>query len=391
MKRPSCGLGDLELISPDKGEGRAMSGRIDTVAVMGLGKVGLLAAGLLHETGFRVKGFDLRNEADLPFPVEALDLRDNQAFTRLIEGCDAVVSCLPYQFNTGIASAAHELGVHYFDLTEDVRSTKAIMQMSATARCAMAPQCGLAPGFIAIAGASMAEEFDRIRSIRLRVGALPQNPTGQLGYAFNWSPEGVVNEYLNDCQVIEDGEIKWVSPLEWLETIVINGVQLESFTTSGGLGTMCETYRGRVENLDYRTIRYPGHAQLMNFFFHELLMRTDRKKAGEILVNAKPPVAEDVVYVHASVEGWKEDSLSRDEFVRAYYPLEIAGARWRAISWTTAASLCAVVEMVRDGVLPGKGFIRQEMIPLEDFLRTANGRLFAGKPHGGRKQHGVPR
>lgn len=263
-----------------------------------------------------------------------------------------------------------------------------IIQLSETSGDVMAPQCGLAPGFIAIAGASMAEEFERIRSIRLRVGALPQNPTGQLGYAFNWSPEGVVNEYLNDCQVIEDGEINWVSPLEWLETIVINGVQLESFTTSGGLGTMCVTYRGRVENLDYRTIRYPGHARLMNFFFHELLMRTDRKKAGEILVNAKPPVTEDVVYVHVSVEGWKKDSLSRDEFVRAYYPLEIAGARWRAISWTTAAALCAVVEMVRDGVLPGKGFIRQEMIPLEDFLRTANGRLFAGKPNEGRKRQG---
>jgi hypothetical protein len=113
--------------------------------------------------------------------------------------------------------------------------------------------------------------------------------------------------------------------LEWLETIVIHGVQLEAFTTSGGLGTMCETYGGRVENLDYKTIRYPGHAKLMNFFFHELLMRKDRKKAGEILVHAKPPVTEDVVYVHASAEGWKGETLSRDEFVRAYYPVEIAG------------------------------------------------------------------
>lgn len=369
-------------------KGLTMSARIGSVAVLGLGKVGLLAAGLLHETGFRVMGADMRTEPDLPFPVKTLDLAGGQSFTRLIEGFDAVVSCLPYHFNVEIASAAHELGTHYFDLTEDVHATKKIIEMSDTSGAVMAPQCGLAPGFIAIAGASMAEAFDRIRSIKLRVGALPQNPTGQLGYAFNWSPEGVVNEYLNDCQVIEDGEIKWVSPLEWLETIVINGVQLESFTTSGGLGTMCETYLGRVENLDYRTIRYPGHAKLMNFFFHELLMRTDRKRAGEILVNAKPPVTEDVVYVHASVEGWKKESLSRDEFVRAYYPMEIAGCRWRAISWTTAAALCAVVEMVSDGILPERGPIRQEMIPLEEFLRTSNGRLYAGKPHGGRKRRG---
>ena len=256
----------------------------------------------------------------------------------------------------------------------------------------MAPQCGLAPGFIAIVGASLAENFDRIRSIKLRVGALPQHPTGLLGYAFNWSPEGVVNEYLNDCEVIEDGVRKWVSPLEWLETIVIQGVQLEAFTTSGGLGTMCETYGERVENLDYKTIRYPGHAKLMNFFFHELLMRQDRKRAGEILVHAKPPVTEDVVYVHASAEGWKGEALSRDEFVRAYYPVDIAGRTWRAISWTTAASACAVVEMVGNGSLPGKGFLKQEEIPLSDFLKTINGRLYAGKPHGGKTQghHAMP-
>ena len=97
-----------------------------------------------------------------------------------------------------------------------------------------------------------------------------------MGYAFNWSPEGVVNEYLNDCEVIEDGERKWVSPMEWHEILYIDGIKLEAFTTSGGLGTMCDTYLGQVENIDYKTMRYPGHMKLMNFFFHELLMREDR-------------------------------------------------------------------------------------------------------------------
>ena len=359
-----------------------MSAKIKSVFVLGLGKVGSLVASLLHETGFKVMGADLREAIDMPFSTVKLHLSKPEELKERMKGFDAVVSCLPYNFNIDVASTAHELGLHYFDLTEDVRTTKAILQMSPTARAVMAPQCGLAPGFIAIVGASLAENFDAIRSIKLRVGALPQNPTGLLGYAFNWSPEGVVNEYLNDCEVIEDGEDKWVSPLEWLETIVIHGVQLEAFTTSGGLGTMCETYKGRVENLDYKTIRYPGHAKLMNFFFHELLMRNDRKIAGEILTCAKPPVTEDVVYIHVSVEGWKGGSLSRDEFVRAYYPVEIAGQKRRAISWTTAASVCAVVEMVSNGSLPGKGFLKQEEIPLSEFLKTNNGRLYAGEPPG---------
>jgi len=350
-----------------------MSGKIKSVFVLGLGKVGSLVAILLHETGFEVIGADHHERVNLPFSSEKLDFSQPEDLKERLKKFDAVVSCLPYHFNLGVASAAHELGIHYFDLTEDVRTARAIIQMGQTARAVLAPQCGLAPGFIAIVGAALAENFGRIRSIRLRVGALPQNPTGLLGYAFNWSPEGVVNEYLNDCEVIEDGEIKWVSPLEWVETVVIHGVQLEAFTTSGGLGTMCETYRGRVENLDYKTIRYPGHVKLMNFFFHELLMRKDRQRAGEILVYAKPPVTEDVVYIHASVEGWKRESLSRDEFVRAYYPLEIAGSKWRAISWTTAASVCAVVEMVSNGSLPAKGFVKQEQIPLQAFLKTVNG------------------
>ena len=356
---------------------------IDSILVLGLGKVGALVATLLQETGFRVSGVDLEEQTGCSFATRKLDQGHADELGQAIIGFDAVVSCLPYRFNRDVATAAARQGIHYFDLTEDVATTKAIIQMSKSAHTVMAPQCGLAPGFIAIAGASLAKPFNSIRSIKLRVGALPQHPVGLLGYSFNWSPEGVVNEYLNDCEVIENGRHKWVSPLEWVETIVIDGIRLEAFTTSGGLGTMCETYKGKVQNLDYKTIRYPGHASLMNFFFHELLMREDRTRAGEILVNAKPPVNRDVVYMHASVEGLKNEKLSRDEFVKAYYPLDLAGCRWRAISWTTAASVCAVVELVNRGQLPSKGFIKQESIPLADFLSTCNGRLFNSEAHGG--------
>ena len=354
-----------------------------SILVVGLGKVGSLIASLLHETGFEVTGSDLQLRKDFPFAVKTLDVGNLDELQHSLQGFDAVISCLPYRFNIGVASVASKLGIHYFDLTEDVPTTKAILEMSKTSHAVMAPQCGLAPGFIAIVGASVASRLDKVRNIKLRVGALPSNPSGLLSYAFNWSPEGVVNEYLNDCEVIEDGRHKWVSPLEWLEKIVIDGIQLEAFTTSGGVGTMCETYAGIVDNLDYKSLRYPGHAQLMNFFFHELLMREDRQKAGEILVHAKPPVSDDVVYVHASAEGWKHGKLVREEFVNAYRPLEIAGRRWRAISWTTAASACAVIELVSNGTLPDKGFIKQEEINLENFKATKNGRLFFGKPHGG--------
>ena len=350
----------------------------DKVAVLGLGKVGQLAATFLHHAGFQVTGIDQRAPRDDGgFKVHTVDIADPAVLHSELSSNDAVLSCLPYHLNKMVAGVAHELGLHYFDLTEDVSTTQTILDLSTTAKGVMAPQCGLAPGFVGIVAASQVESFDVCRAVRMRVGALPQHPTGLLGYAFNWSPEGVVNEYLNDCEVIEEGQRKWVSPMEWRESLYVNGVKLEAFTTSGGLGTMCDTYHGRVANIDYKTIRYPGHMELMNFFFHELLMREERAQAGRILTHAKPPVNDDVVYIHVSSEGTRNGQLRRDEFVRAYLPREVDGIHRTAIAWTTAGSVAAVIEMVRNGSLPQQGFIKQEQINLDAFLATPTGRLFS--------------
>lgn len=354
------------------------------IAVLGLGKVGHLAAELLVQAGFEVTGIDSR-PVDAAFATRVADLTDVDGLAAVLAGQEAVLSCLPYHLNIGVSTVAHGLGLHYFDLTEDVPTTRHIRELAKTSKGLMAPQCGLAPGFVGIVAADLATQFDKVRSIKLRVGALPQNPTGLLGYAFNWSPEGVVNEYLNDCEVIEEGVLKTVSAMEWLETVYIDGMQLEAFTTSGGLGTMCETYAGVIDNLDYKTMRYPGHVSLMNFFFHELLMRENRAEAGRILTNAKPPVDADVVYVHVAAEGHVDGQMRRREFVRAYYPLEIAGKSRTAIAWTTSASVVAVIEMVRAGTLPQQGFLKQEEIPLAPYLATGTGNFYA---IGHRSRHG---
>jgi saccharopine dehydrogenase (NAD+, L-lysine-forming) len=280
-----------------------MARSFSKVLVVGLGKVGELVAELLEEQEFEVTGVDQNAPPNAEYPVETVDVTDEAAMKPLLEAHDAVVTCLPYHLNIAVARLAHAAETHYLDLTEDVATTKAIQEMAKTSKRAMIPQCGLAPGFIGIVGASLLDRFDSVRSLRLRVGALPQHPTGLLGYAFNWSPEGVVNEYLEPCEVLKDGEPRTVPPMGQLETIFVGGNRLEAFTTSGGLGTMCETYAGKIEELNYKTMRYPGHCDLMKFFFKELKMAGRRKEAGKILVNAKPPVNDDVVYVHASAEG----------------------------------------------------------------------------------------
>jgi saccharopine dehydrogenase-like NADP-dependent oxidoreductase len=346
------------------------------IAVIGLGKVGSLVATLLNES-FTVTGIDQDKPAtDLSLNTTIANINDTATLEGLLAKHDAVVSCLPYNLNLPVARAAYKAGVHYFDLTEDVGTTDAIRKMAATAKGVMVPQCGLAPGYIGIVGADLCKRFTKLRDVELRVGALPKYPNGLLGYSFTWSPAGVINEYINDAEVIHNGVRKMVPSLDGTELINIEGQEFEAFSTSGGLGTLCETLEGKCDTLNYKTIRYPGHARLMRFLLYELILKDRRELAEEILTIAKPPVREDVVYVYAAVEGWKGNVLAREEFYRSYYPILINGREWRAISWTTAASVASVVELVAGMQLPQQGFIKQEDIPFNDLLATKSGSLY---------------
>ncbi|MDG1652042.1 MAG: saccharopine dehydrogenase C-terminal domain-containing protein [Flavobacteriaceae bacterium] len=351
---------------------------MENILVLGMGKVGSLV-GVLLSKNFKVTAVDQKKphyNYNLPFECIEGDVTNLKWLADQMVKHDAVVSALPYFLNKNIAQLAHDLRIHYFDLTEDVPTTQFIQSLQKTAKKILAPQCGLAPGFIGIVGKDLCTPFDRLRDIELRVGALPRYPNGQLAYSFTWSPYGVINEYLNDAEAIHNGERKLVPSLEGFEYINIEGQEFEAFTTSGGLGTLCETFEGKVDTLNYKTIRYPGHGKLMRFLMYELILKDDKEQLERILSNAKPPVEEDVVYVYAVAEGWQKETLSRKEYYKAFYPMEIQGKKWRAISWTTAASIVAVIEMVAAKTLPQKGFLKQEEIPFDKFLKTPTGSLF---------------
>lgn len=353
----------------------------DRIVILGLGGVGGLVAALLRELGADVLGVDARDDAAVPDGTrfERADLTDPAALRRVMAGRDAVVSCLPYQHMRTAAQAARGVGLHYFDPTEDIATTKAIRELAADAAHVMVPQCGLAPGLICILGAAVATRFDAagLRHIRLRVGAIPQHPIGQLGYAGNWSLHGLVHEYIADCEVIVDGKVRMIPPLRNSEILRIFGAEYEAFSTSGGLGTMTDSFAGRVEELNYKSIRYPGHLDCMRLLLEELRFRNDPDALVERLADALPPDEQDRVLIHASVQGLVDGALQTQEIVADYWPIELAGSLRTAITWTTAAAIVAMIELVAAGKLPQRGFVRQEDASLEDFLNTTTGRLYA--------------
>jgi saccharopine dehydrogenase-like NADP-dependent oxidoreductase len=353
---------------------------VDRIAVVGLGNVGRLLADMLSERGFEVWEVDSDATRVAGERASVVDVSDPNALGELFGDVDAVVSCLPYFLNGGIATAAHASGVHYLDLTEDVATSLTIKELAKSSNTIFMPRCGLAPGFICVVGGALVANLETVERIELRVGALPSTPNNALGYSCTWSPAGIVNEYLNDCEQLRGGELVTVPSLSNLETIVIDGASYEAFTTSGGLGTMCETFAGRVDSLDYKTIRYPGHRHLMRFMLQELGLGREREVAVRLLTDAYPPVRDDLVVLYAAAEGISGGRRAREEFVHTYRPRPVAGETRTAIAWTTAAGAVGMLELLSEGSLPGPGFICQEDVSLDDFLATSAGQMLAREP-----------
>jgi len=351
-----------------------MAGLQNNIAVLGAGQIGAVIAGMLAEQGHRVTLADasparLASNASPAMQTRVADAADLEALRGFLAGQDIVVSACPYFLNSGIARVAVETGTHYFDLTEDVATTAYIKEIAASAEVALVPQCGLAPGFICVLGADMAARFETVKTIKMRVGALPLYPTNALRYNVTWSVDGLINEYCNPCEIILDGRPVLVPPLEGIESVMIDGVAYEAFNTSGGLGTLAETLAGKVRDMSYKTLRYPGHAEIMKLLLQGLELAGDRDTMRRILDRAAPFTRRDVVVIFVTGVGERNGRTEEDSIVLRYDGRPELGA----IQLTTAAGCVAMVELFLAGKLPGRGFVRQEDASLADFLSTRQG------------------
>ena len=190
------------------------------ITLLGAGHIGQTIARLLGGSGdYEVTVVDRSPEAlsrlsGGPVRTRVADTSSPAELLAVLKGQQAVVNALPYHLATLAATQAREAGCHYFDLTEDVTATRTIKQLAEGASTAFMPQCGLAPGFIGIVAHHLAQGFDTLQEVKMRVGALPAFPTNALKYNLTWSVDGLINEYCHPCEAIRDGKNIEVLPLE---------------------------------------------------------------------------------------------------------------------------------------------------------------------------------
>lgn len=358
------------------------------VLVIGAGKIGSLIAFLLaHSNDYSVYLADFKPDnpqtrqlKNLPHTHHVqLDANDGEAIKQFVteKKITAIISSLPFYCNTTIAKVAAETHAHYFDLTEDVETTKAVLEISQKAKSSFVPQCGLAPGFISIIANHLMQHFNKLDTVKMRVGALPQNISNALQYSLTWSTDGLINEYGNTCYAIHGKEVTTLQPLEGLEHIEIDGLTYEAFNTSGGIGSLAESYHGAIQHLNYKTIRYPGHADKMKFLMNDLKLNEDRETLKRILENAIPKTLQDVVLVYVSVTGTQHGQFIEENYVKKFYPKTLHGHTFSAIQLTTATAMCTVVDLVINNPDKYKGFVKQEQFSLDDLLTNRFGNYYA--------------
>jgi saccharopine dehydrogenase-like NADP-dependent oxidoreductase len=352
------------------------------IGVLGAGKVGLSIAALLDVTPFvdSVMLGDALTVGNLEglrkVCFRQLDVLAASELENFVRDCDAIVSAAPYYLNKTIARACARSGRSYFDLTEDVDTTNFVRGLAEGSRSTFMPQCGLAPGAINIIGSGLAHSFKVVRSLEMRVGALPLSASNQMKYYLSWSTAGLINEYCQWGEALYQGRRIPTLPLDGVEHLTIDGVEYEAFNTSGGVATMCETFEGRVSELNYKTLRYPGHRDLMKFLLNDLNLSHKQDLLTQIFDQEVPLTFNDVVVLYVNSVGNDNGGLIQRSFVKKIYACTVSGRPLSAIQLSTGAGAVAVIELFARGHL-GPGFVKQESIALEEFFDTEwGGRVY---------------
>ncbi len=299
----------------------------------------------------------------------------NDEMKNAFESCNVLLDCSPGSQAPRLAHFAKDFKMHYANLTEYVAETNEIMKLAKTAETGFILQTGLAPGFINVLAMSLYNRFikqyenEKVEKIGMKVGALTAHAHEPHFYGFTWSPIGVATEYVKNSVVLRNYKITKKPALSSRETIVIGGRTYEADLTSGGAADLPDFFAGKSKNLDYKTLRYVGHYDWVESVIRKLPKDENLPNTLQtVMLEAVPSVENDLVLVHASVDGF--DRSGRRRMVeKAFYvkPLEINGKTLRAIQTTTAAPLCESAMMLLTGNY--KGVVLQSQLNPEEFMK----------------------
>jgi len=318
----------------------------------------------------------------------AVDAADERAVARLVAGHDVCVSAAPYRYNVGLARAAIAAGAHFVDMggnNDVVAAELALDEEAKAAGVAVVPDLGLAPGMSNVLAAALVSRLDEPEALHLRVGGLPQRPEPPLSYALVFSPYGLINEYAEPCLALRGGEIVKLPPLTEVETLEVPPLgRLEAFHTSGGASTLPYTYRGRLDELDYKTIRYPGHCAAIKSLFDFGLASDKEVTVGGVRVKPRDLFAErltavlpegrdDLVVVRCRAGGRKGGEL-----VTASYDLidyADASTGLTAMQRTTGFPVAVVATFLASGRIKKAGaFPPEAIVEPEPFVAALRAR-----------------
>jgi lysine 6-dehydrogenase len=357
---------------------------------MGLGAAYDLAHNAKDVTAVTVADIDLERVRAVADTIGSdkvsavqLDVADYDRTVELMRGHDAAISCVGYVNNVRLARAAIEARTNFCDLGGNNPVVDAELAMDEQARAAginIIPDCGLAPGMVSVLAAHGAARFDELDAIHIRVGGLPLDPEPPLDYQIVFSVEGLINEYVEPARVIRDGHIIEVPSMTEVEELSFENPyqRMEAFQTSGGTSTLPETFKGKVRELDYKTIRFPGHCERFKLLIDLGLASSDevtldnttvkpRRLLGEMLLRHLPADGPDVVLVRVEFEGTQNGKRSRLRYdiIDRYHGKSGLSAMMR----TTAFPASIIAQMMARGDIKERGAIPQERcVPPQKFI-----------------------
>lgn len=355
---------------------------INIVGAGGIGRAAALIA--LHATSDNIKVYlgdisdrALKSATKFCLNHESLhtyNMEEGQDLSSIFNESDVVLDCLPGSFAPRIAELAIKHTCHYANLTEYVAETESIKAMAKNAETGFILQTGLAPGYINVLGMKLFNDFkdkynvDKVDDLQMKVGALTRTAVAPHFYGFTWSPIGVATEYVKDAVVVRNHQVVSVTALSEIQKLMIEGEWYEANFTSGGAADLPDALKDKVRNLDYRTLRYPGHYEWVKYILESAPVGLDRiEYLQKTMLDSIPMYEDDLVLLYCHVTGLDDAGMLRrlDKTIEVR-PIDFAGQKLTAIQATTAGPLIESALMLLKG--DRKGVVLQSEIDPEKFL-----------------------